>query len=307
MDRTILVAIDGSVYSSNSLDYLAQLFAADRKLNVHLLHVVSSGGADKDWMYEVDPLRGQASGTDKGSILARKHLKEAEERLIRHGFTEAQIQTHTKTSSTICTAIREEAKRGNYDAVLIGRRGLGAVGNMFFGSTSSDLIEKCHRSPLWIVDGNVSATRFLLAVHSQPSSLMAADHLAFMLKSHPSAEIYLYHSDSVFGKQTPARAEAFHAQWGKAWCDQYLDLDNFLFYAHAQLLADNGFSRHRIKQLPTQMHLDVSSDLLKQAKQHNCGTIVIGRRRRDLSRGQLKGVSDKTVKQAQNVAVWLAG
>lgn len=307
MDKTILVAIDGSVYSSNSLDYLAKLFAADRKLNIHLIHVVSSGGADKDWMFDVDPLRSQGSGNDKRSLLARKHLKDAQERLFRHGFSEQQVQTKTKTASGICNAIREEAERGNYDAVLIGRRGLGSMGNMFFGSTSADLIEKCHRSPLWIVDGNVRATRFLLAVHSHPSSLMAADHLAFMLKEHPSAEICLYHSNTVFGKQTPARPEEFHAQWGKSWCEKYLDLDNFLFYAHAQVLADNGFSRHRIKQLPTQMHLDVSSDLLKQAKQHNCGTIVIGRRRRDLSRGQLKGVSDKTVKQAQDVAVWLAG
>lgn len=307
MNRTILVAIDGSVYSSNSLDYLARLFAADRNLSIHLLQVVSSGGADKDWMYEVDPLRGQASGCDKGSALARKHLKEAEERLIRQGFAPEQIQTQIKTASGICNAIRQEAERGNYDAVLIGRRGLGAVGNMFFGSTSSGLIEQCHRSPLWIVDGNVSTTRFLLAVHSHPSSLMAADHLAFMLKEHPNAEIYLYHSNSVFGKQAGARSEDFHAQWGKEWCDRYLDLDNHLFNAHTQLLVDNGFSRFRIKQLSSEMHMDVSSDLLKQAKQNNCGTIVIGRRRRDLCKGQLKGVSDKTVKQAQNVAVWLAG
>lgn len=307
MERTILVAIDGSVYSSNSLDYLAGLFAGDRTINIHLLNVASSGGADKEWMYDVDPLRGQASGSDKRSAIGHRYLKEAEERLLRHGFVKEQIQTRVKNASSICNAIREEAERGKYDAVLIGRRGLGAVGNMFFGSTSADLIEKCHRSPLWIVDGTVSPSRFLLAVHCHPSSLMAADHLAFMLKQHSRAEILLYHSNSVFGKQAPVRAEEFHGQWGKAWCDQYLDLDNFLFYAHSQLLVDNGFPRHRIRQLPTQMHLDVSSDLIKQAKQHNCGTIVIGRRRRDLTRGQLKGVSDKTVKQAQNVAVWLAG
>ena len=307
MERTLLVAVDGSVYSSNSLDYLARLFAADRNINIHLLNVASSGGADKDWMNDVDPLRAHSSGTDKRSILGRKYLKEAEERLLRQGFSQERIQSRVKSASSISSAIREEAEHGHYDCVLIGRRGLGTVGNMFLGSTSGDLVEKCHKVPLWIVDGTVNASRFLLAVQSQPSSLMAADHLAFMLKDHPGADICLYHSNSVFGSQQAAKAEDFHAQWGKAWCDQYLDLENFLFYAHAQLLMDNGIPRHRITQLPTQMHLDVSSDLLRQAKQHNCGTIVIGRRRRDLSRGQLKGVSDKTLKQAQNIAVWLAG
>lgn len=307
MERTILVAIDGSVYSSNSLDYLARLFGSDRGLSIHLLSVVSSGGAGKEWMHDVDPLRAQAPGADKRTLAARRHLKEAEDRLIRSGFAKERIETRVRTATSVSSAIREEAERGNYDSVLIGRRGLGTMGNMFFGSTSSDLIEKCHRVPLWIVDGNVNASRFLLAVHSHPASLMAADHLAFMLKEHPGAEICLYHSNSVFGKQAQAKAEDFHAQWGKAWCDQYLDLDNFLFYAHAQLMVDNGIARHRIRQLPAQMHLDVSSDLLRQAKQYNCGTIVIGRRRRDLAKGQLKGVSEKTVKQAENIAVWLAG
>ncbi len=237
MERTLLVAVDGSVYSSNSLDYLARLFADNRDISLHLLYVATSGSADKEWMNDVDPLRSQVAGSDKRSILGRKYLKEAEERMLRQGFAPERLQTRVKSASSISSAIREEAERGNFDAIVIGRRGLGAVGTMFFGSTSTDLIEKCHHSPLWIIDGNVSAPRFLLAVHSHPSSLMAADHLAFMLKGVPGAEICLYHSNSVFGSQTPAKVQDFHAQWGKEWCDQYLDLDNFLFYAHAQLLG----------------------------------------------------------------------
>ncbi|NLX19494.1 MAG: universal stress protein [Desulfobulbus sp.] len=307
MKKSILVAADSSVSTKNSLDYLARLFAHDNDLTIHLLSVIPTGGGGKDWMFEVDPLRTETPGSDKRTMAARRHLKEAEERLLRSGFAKEQIQTRTKTATSISNAIREEAERGRFDSVLIGRRGLGSVGNMFFGSTSGDLVEKCHKVPLWIVDGHISASRFLLAVQSHPASLMAADHLAFMLRNHPSAEICLYHSNAVFGSQQVARAEDFHAQWGKSWCDKYLDIDNFLFYAHAQLLVDNGIPRHRISQLPVQMHLDVGTDLLRQARQHHCGTIVIGRRRRDLAKGHLKGVSDKTLKQAQNIAVWLAG
>jgi len=307
MEKTILVAIDGSVYSGNSLEYLTKLFGPASGLSIHLLSVVSSGGGGKDWMFDVDPLRTQSPESEKRAHLARRQLKDASDRLVRHGFVRERIECRVKIATNISGAIREEAERGRYDSVVIGRRGLGTVGNMFFGSTSGELIEKCHTVPLWIVDGNVSASRFLLAVHSHPSSLMAADHLAYMLKDHPGAEIALYHSNPVFGSQQPAKAEDFHAQWGKAWCDQHLDLDNFLFAAHTQLLTAGGIPRHRIVQLPAQTHIDVGSDLLRQAKQHGCGTIVIGRRRRDLVKGQLKGVSDKTLKQAQNIAIWLAG
>jgi nucleotide-binding universal stress UspA family protein len=307
MEKNILVAVDGSVYSSNSLDYLTKLFGAGHNLSIHLFSVVSAGGAGKDWMFDVDPHRTQSPASDKHSHLARKHLKEAEDRLIRSGFAKEKITSTVRVASGICATIRAEAERGQYDSVLIGRRGLGTMGNMFFGSTSGELVEKSPKIPLWIVDGTISSSRFLLAVQSQPASLMAADHLAFILKDHPNAEICLYHSNSVFGRQNPAKEEAFHKQWGKSWCDQYLDIDNFLFFAHAQLLVDNGIARHRITQLPTQMHLDVSADLLRQAKQYNCGTIVIGRRSRDGGKNLIKGVSDKTLNQAENIAVWLAG
>ena len=308
MEKTILAGIDGSPASGNSLDYLARLFARDNSLHVHLLAVVAAAGGGKDWMFDVDPHRTTTAASPKGVQLANRHLKEASERLVRAGIADGRIQTRVKVAAGgISAAIREEADRGSYDSLMVGRRGLGTMGNMFFGSTSGDLVDKFHKTPLWIVDGQVSSTRFLLAVQSQPSSLMAADHLGFILKDHPEAEVCLYHSDSVFGRQQPASAEDFHAQWGKEWCDQYLDLENFLFYAHAQLLMDSGMSRHRITQLPMQMHLDVGSDLLRQAKQHHCGTVVIGRRRRGSGSGQIRGVSDKALKGAQNVAVWLVG
>ena len=308
MEKTILVAIDGSVYSANSLDYLARLFAADSSLRVHLLAVAPSGGAGKEWMFDVDPHRSPTAGSDQRTQKAGRHLREATERLQRGGFPADRILSSVRVATGgIAATIRDEAERGSYDSLVIGRRGLGAVGGMLFGSTSGDLVEKCQRVPLWIVDGSVTEHRFLLAVHCQPASLKAADHLGFILKDHPNAAICLYHSDSVFGKQSPARAEAFHAQWGREWCDRHLDIDNFLFYAHAQVLMDNGVSRQRITQLPVQMHLDVGSDLLRQARAHHCGTIVLGRRPRGGGAGQFKGVSDKAVKQAENLAVWLAG
>ena len=308
MKKALLAAIDGSVYSSNSLDYLALLFASDPTVSIHLLSVAASGGAGKDWMHDVDPHRTQSPAADKHSRLANRHGKEAEERLVRKGIASERIHTLVKTvSSGISAAIREQAEAGKFDALVVGRRGLGAMGSLFLGSTSGELIEQSHATPLWIVDGTVTTSRFLLAVHNHPASLMAADHLGFIFKNHPNVEICLYHSDSVFGSQQSSRPEEFHTTWGKAWCDQYLDIDNFLFYAHAQLLLDSGISRHRITQLPVQMHLDVSSDLLRQAKKYSCGTIVIGRRRRDTAKGQFKGISDKTAKQAENIAIWFAG
>lgn len=306
VDKTVLVAIDGSVYSSNSLDYLIRVFNKDPNLAIHLLSIVPAGGSGESWMYDVDPLRSQSPDSEKRTRIAARYLRDARQRLIRNGFAEEKITYATAASAaSTTTAIHHEANRGVYDSLLIGRRGVGMVGEMFFGSSSAQLIAKCHELPLWIIDGEVRSNRFLLAVQSMPASLMAADHLAYMLKDQPEAEICLYHSNSVFGDKTPASPEDFHGQWGREWCDEYLDIDNFLFYAHARVLMDGGIAHAKISQLPVQMHIDVGFDLLRQAKRHHCGTIVIGRRGRYASRGLFKSVSDRTMQQAHDIAVWL--
>jgi len=308
MNKKILVAIDGSVYSLNSLDYLIRLFRDDTTLSLHLLAVVSESGSGQNWMYEVDPLRTHTPVTERRRITAEKFLRDAQARLVRNGFSEENVTfSAVVTSSQSSTAIHHEANKGIYDALVLGRRGMGKVGELFFGSVSAFLVEKCHEVPIWIIDGEITSDRFLLAVHCKPQSLLAADHLAFISKSIPESKIFLYHSHVLFGSDQKAMPEEFHPIWGKEWCDEYLDPDNYLFYAHAQVLKDNGVDAKRITQLPMERKLDVSRNLIKQAKKHKCGTIIIGRRPRGSEKGILGGVSDRTLGQAQNLALWLVG
>ncbi len=308
MEKKILAAIDGSIFSSNSLDYLIRLFAQDPDFTVDLLGVVSSAGTDQNWMFDVDPLRDQNPAMEAKTRVAMKYLRDARKRLIRNGFTEEQVNIHTESShADIAKTIYFAAQHGRYDALLIGRRGIGKVGEMFFGSVSARLIEMCHEVPLWIIDGDIAKTRFLLAVHPLPVSLLAADHLAFILRNNARVEVLLYHSQHFFGEGTTAKAEEFYNQWGKEWCDQYLDLNNHLFDAHTQILLEGGLDREQIHQLPVQKDIDASHDLLRQAREHHCGTIVLGRRGREVSKGLLGGVSDRTTNKAQNQAIWLVG
>ncbi len=308
IEKNILAAVDGSVYSSNSLDYLIRLFKNDRNLIIHLVSVVSAGSSDQNWMLDVDPLRGDTPAVELRKAKASRYLKDAQGRLLRNGFLEDQISYCVQSSSSsLATTIHHFANKGMYDGLLVGRRGIGKVGEMFMGSVSADLISKCHEVPLWIIDGDVTSTRFLLAVQATPRSLMAADHLGFVMQSNPNTEICLYHSSSFFGSRPPVPAEEFHRQWGEEWCNEHLDLDDYLYQAHAKILVDSGISEKQISVIPPHKDLDASHDLLRQAKKHGCGTVVIGRRARDVEKGLLGGVSDRTTQHAQDTAVWLVG
>ncbi len=308
MKKQIMAAIDGSIYSSNALDYLIRLFGGEADIAIHLVSIVSSAGSDQNWMLDVDPLRGQTPAVERRVRVADRYLQDARARLLRNGFGEEQITVRVEVSTAgVATAIHHDASRGRYDALLVGRRGVGKVGEMFFGSVSAFLIKQCHEVPLWIIDGEVTSTRFLLAVNSTPESLLAADHLGYIMQGCPDVEICLYHSIPIFGSRTAAREEDFIRQWGKEWCKEHLDIENYLFHAHARILTDNGIDRKRISQLPMRRDLDASRDLLRQARRHHCGTIVIGRRGRDIAKGFMGGVSDRTMQQAQDMAIWLVG
>jgi nucleotide-binding universal stress UspA family protein len=161
--------------------------------------------------------------------------------------------------------------------------------------------------PLWIIDGEVTSIRFLLAVHCTPASLLAADHLAFMMQGNPEAEILLYHSSAAFGSTRPSPAEEFHRQWGKEWCAEHLDLDDHLYRAHTQVLKENGIAEKRIIRIEPHRDIDASHDLVRQARKHSCGSVVIGRRGREVDKGLLGGVSDRATQMAENMAVWLVG
>lgn len=190
MKKKILVAVDGSVYSSNSLDYLIRLFRQDQNFSIDLLAAVSTCRGDQSWMSDLDGRRTESAAELQRKAKATRYLKDAKARLVRNGFPEDNIASLVHASGEgITDSIYHFAKENMYDGLLVGRRGVGRVGEMLLGSVSSDLVRKCHEIPLWIIDGNVTSTRFLLAVHTCTHSLMAADHLAFILQKNPQAEI----------------------------------------------------------------------------------------------------------------------
>ena len=59
--------------------------------------------------------------------------------------------------------ILEYARKGIYDAIVVGRRGLSRIQKTFMGSTSAELLESADVIPVWMVDGNVASQRILVS------------------------------------------------------------------------------------------------------------------------------------------------
>ena len=311
MQKKILIAVDGSPYSTHSLRYLGQLFQQLPEIHFHLLSLIPAsnlGSAARDWLNEAELLNTVSPATRNLLATQKKYMLQATDTLKRLGIAEEQIHTSVRLSQhSVAQEIIREARQGKYDALLIGRRGIGKLEEIIMGSVSATILEKCHDVPLWIIDGQVDSRRFLVPVDGTSHSLKAIDHLAFILAGNPFAEVTLFYSKALLGSRPAIEPKDFYSTWGEAWCEEHLRREDSLFHAPKQILIDGGFPAERIFRLETSMGIDPSRQILRQALIDDFGTIVMGRRGEEVNKGIFRGVSDRVLLMAEKVAIWIVG
>lgn len=310
MERKILVAVDGSIYSSNALHYIGQLFHGLEDIHFHLLSIVpcSTPSAGREWMDEMELMN--ALGPEAGNKLSgqKRYMKKAVKQLSKYGIDEKQVTTSVQLSRMGVTKdILHTARKGLYDALLIGRRGLSKLEELFLGSVSATIIDKCHDVPIWVIDGKVDSRKFLVPVDGTFQCLKAIDHLAHILKDNPYAEVTLFNSAAMLADKSTGRPEDFYDQWGEQWCKEHLNRPDSVYHAPKQLLMENGFPAERIHWLQTFTGIYPSRQILRQSLIDDFGTIVMGRRGGNIRKGIFKGVSDRVLFMAEKVAVWIIG
>ncbi len=310
MERKILAAVDGSVFSYNALRYLGQLFTDLDDISVHLLYVVPGPPLPigSEWIDENDRLLTLPPETRARYAGGQRFMEEAVLQLGRRGVSPQQVTCHVQLAGAgVAADIIYEAKKGLYDALLIGRRGVGAIEEMIGGSVSSTAAQQCYELPIWVVDGKVNARKFLLPVDTSFNSLKAADHLGFILQGNPYADICLLHLSVLVGGNTKPDWSELQAQWGEEWCAEHLRRPDSVFYGPEQILLERGVSADRICRRQEGHYFAPHKAIFRKSVLDDYGTIVIGRRAKDKKKGFFYGVSEKVLGIANHVAIWVVG
>lgn len=310
MERKIIVAVDGSVFSFNALRYLGQLFTDLNDISVHLLYVVPSSPPPigESWIDEKDRLLCMPPEVRARYSGAKRFMEEAVLQLGRRGIAPEQVSCKVQLSRVgVAADIVQEAIAGLYDALLIGRRGIGTIEEMISGSVSTAAAQHSHILPIWIVDGKVNARKFLLPVDTSFNSLKAADHLGFILQGNPYAEINLLHLSTLVGGNTEPDWSELHALWGEAWCAEHLLRPDSVLHGPKQMLLERGISEDRITQHHDERCFTAYKPILRRSVATECGTIVIGHRSKAKAKRIFSGVSEKVLNLASGVAIWIVG
>ncbi len=307
MEKKILLAVDDSIHSKYAVRYAVRISSVVKELAYTLFHVQPT----------ISQFLLDESKTD---IRARQELKEVIQRngenahrileqhkieMIRMGIPEASVETTTSPKILgLAKDILNCSEQGLYDAIVVGRTGFSSVQKAFMGSVSANLVAHSGLVPVWVVDGNVTSTKIMVAVDGSEGSLAAVDHLCFMVGNNPDIAIVLFHVVPKLGDYCGINfmdeADTFKEVIvrGARQC-----LERFYLCAKKRF-EEAGLQDNQIEIKVTERIANVGKAIVTEAKKGDYGTVVVGRR--GISSAFFMGsVSRYVMDKISNRTVWL--
>jgi nucleotide-binding universal stress UspA family protein len=242
----------------------------------------------------------------KNDAAARRLLDDYRDNMVQKGIDEQRIEMVTRPRDLgLAKDILEFGQNGRYDAIVVGRRGLSRLQEMYMGSVTANIMEHSKVLPVWLIDGEVRSNRIMVAVDGSEGALRAVDHASFMLSQNPDSRLSLVHVTSSardycevnFDDEPQPELEDIVVRGDKACIDQ--------FYAHAlQKFKDAGISESQLELKTTQRNRNAGKAILAEAKEGSYGTVVIGKSGIDKA-FFMGSVSRYIINRASNSALWI--
>ncbi len=307
--KKLLIAVDGSQQSLEAVSYVAlNLPPADLRVNLmYVMPTVPEPFGDleraKFFKKKMPTRHGEWERSEQKT--AQEFLHEARSLLLRANFREDDVRVMLQTRQVgIARDIISEGSRG-YDAVVVGRRGLSKLGDIFLGSVSYNIVQGIENTPMWVVGGDIRSQKMLLAVDGSENSRKALDYAAAFAVTN-GAEVTLFTVVREFRLDfldisTPRGAEI------ETRIVEELERDvQGMFTSYKKRLERAGVDTKLISSKYTLQSRTRAGDILKQAKEGNYGTIIMGRR--GLSKVHeffLGRVTTKVLHRAAGFALWI--
>ena len=149
--KKLLIAIDGSKGSMNAVRCAAALLDPV-ECDILLCHVIRPLSVQQMGAKELFLPKHEADWIAANQRKIVPVINEAKRQLKKTGFTEEQISSEILTyQKSRADAIVKTATKGSYDTIVLGRRGMTAVGEFQMGRVGRKILQFAYRSTVWIV------------------------------------------------------------------------------------------------------------------------------------------------------------
>jgi len=308
MQKEILIAVDESRHSKIAVRYAVDIYRALKDVKFTVMHVQPTIS-----QYLLDEAKSKPQAYAELEKVNRKNAETAESLLANYksqivsaGIAEENLQLKTQPRKLgVAKDILEAGLAGHFDALILGRRGLSGLQDMFIGSVSANIVNNSMDTPIWLVDEEGASQDIMVAVDGSESSFKAVDHLAFIIGGNTDLKISFFHVAPRLQDFCPVDFEENDSQaleeiirQGDQHCiDQ--------FFSHAQKrLAEAGIQQNQISFKANEGVFRVGKAVLDEYRQGNFGTLVVGRR--GMNKKYFTGsVSRYLVNQFSGGALWV--
>ncbi|QJT09901.1 universal stress protein [Oceanidesulfovibrio marinus] len=237
MERNLLITVSEDQSALFGVRFVASFFTDKNPIKITLLYIAPDENGN-------DAATGQA-------------LEAARQKCISLGFAECSVQIKSITRRvSLIRDILAEARRGVFDAIVLGRRGVSRLEEMLGESTSRGIIEEVAVTPVWVCRvPDPTRRNVLLCVDGSEQAFRAADHVGFVLGPEQDHDVTLL---SVVEKGSDPAA-----------------MDQTLNHA-ARILRDNGVDASRISQKTVQSS-SPQRIIAKMAAEEGFAVVAVGR------------------------------
>ncbi|MDJ0914151.1 MAG: universal stress protein [Desulfobacterales bacterium] len=308
MQRKILLAVDDSVQSKDAVKYAVAVSSMVKDLHYVLFHIQPMISQYlKDEAQESGQARAELDKVfKKNDASARKILEQYKDHMLGLGIDEDRIEIVTRPRKLgLAKDIIDFGHEGRYDAIVVGRRRKSRLEKAFMGSVSSNLLEHSQYIPVWMVDGEVTSDKILVAVDGSENSIRAVEHISFMLMGNTNVKVTLLHVmskasefyDECLDEEPSAELDDLVTSCDKKRIDQ--------FYALAvKNLKDAGISENQIEIQTLENRRRPGRAIIEVADKGNFGTVVIGRR--GVNKAFFTGsVSHYVISKVSSCVLWI--
>ena len=304
--KMIVVGVDGSEDALKALDFLGLIYGSKSGLEIVLLHVLPT--LPQILITDVNrQTKLRLLDVEKKSVqVAERILSEAKDILRKKGFEEEQIRSlHRKKQIGIALDICNLAADKRADSVLISAKGRSKLEAFFSGGVANRMLEYCRVCPVWIVEGSVKSKKVLIAMDRSENALRAVDHAGYML-SGTDCQVTLFHSKRHLRRFVPQEIIAAAPELEELWANKAGEQIAPYMKKAKEMLLEAGIPEAQIKTKVVDGTRDAASDILREAKSNNYGTVVLGRQGHSGVKEFFMGsVTRKVLQDCAGMAVWL--
>jgi nucleotide-binding universal stress UspA family protein len=229
---------------------------------------------------------------------ARRRSQEAVDRarnlLRERGFPRDSLEgkVASRRFSKVMDIV-QEAEAGMYDAVVLGRRGLGRLEEALEQSVSQGLLQESMTIPLWICRmPEINRKNVLACVDGSVPAYQAVDHAAFMLADEPG------HNLTLFKVNAPGVSPDTSMGDGE---------DETIFAKALEICKNNGLDASRVSTRVIH-ETSVAPSILAEVERGRYAAVAVGhsgRGRRLMGRFLFGSVSTTLLRQLMGAALWV--